>query len=397
MTIDATVAACRGLFERTFGAVAAITASAPGRVNLIGEHTDYSGGFVLPIAIDRACVVCIGASTGGMHEVAFESIAGVRGFGTGITSADGLVDAAGLPIRRGESLSYVAGVVAQVAKLAGPASPVAPCRMAIASSVPLGAGLSSSASLEVATATALVAFNRVRATPLQIADACRKAEHAFAGVPCGIMDQFISAMGRAGTALMIDCRDHTARHVPMPSPDRAVVVVINTNVRHELAGGEYASRRASLENAARKLGVLEMRDATLAGIAACTSLTDDEHRAVRHVVTENSRTLAAADALAAGDLVQMGSLMVASHESLRDDYRVSCEELDFVVDEARRVPGVFGARMTGGGFGGCAIAIAAPPAAAVLAAEVGRSYQARFGIAPDVFATSACEGARVMA
>jgi galactokinase len=312
-----------------------------------------------------------------------------------ITPAAGATDDDPRTVKKGTWPSYVAGVLAGFARHAS-ARGVAPPSLdiAIATSVPLGSGLSSSASLEVAVATLLEVASGTKLDPVQKALLCQRAEHEFAGVPCGIMDQYVSVMGREGHALLIDCRSQEATPIPLPDPSAAVIVVMNTGVHHALASGEYAKRRAACAAAAAALGVPELRDATpdlLASRAA--ALTDEEARCARHVIGEIGRTREAAEALRGGDLGRVGRLMNASHDSLRDGYRVSCPELDTLVDSARAVPGVHGARMTGGGLGGCAVALCPPDLAASLAAEVERGYRARHGRECQVFRTRAAAGA----
>ncbi len=372
-------------------------AFAPGRVNLIGEHTDYSGGYVLPMAIDRVCVAVAHASPASVSRgvtapaswrVVSESIQQRIEF-------DVSKPLEPTPSERGTPAAYIKGVVRQFQNLG---ASFAPMDVAIATSVPLGGGLSSSASLEVAIATLCEAVTGISVSSKQQAVMCRRAEHEFAGVPCGIMDQYISAMGRAGHALLIDCRSEEARLVAMPGSDRAAVVVINTNVRHALASGEYALRRQWCEAAVAKLDLASLRETESRGGLALiererTKLSGDECRAARHVVSENQRTLEGAAAFERGDLELFGRLMNQSHDSLRHDFRVSCRELDFVVEHARAVPGVFGARMTGGGFGGCAIVLANPSSVESIIRSVGDRFQAQFGHVCDSFVVHASDGA----
>jgi galactokinase len=389
--IQAVLRRATAAFASRFGGRPTWAASAPGRVNLIGEHTDYSGGFVLPIAIDRACIA-VGAPAKGRETRVFSvDLNAEAGFDLTAPLRAG-PEAGSNSVARGSWPSYVAGVAAQFQRL--PGLGLVNLDIVIASSVPVGSGLSSSASLEVAVATVLEESTGVRLQPERKALLCQAAEHEFAGVPCGIMDQFISVMGRAGYALLIDCR--AQRGTTIPGPAGASVVVINTNIHHALASGEYAVRKAACVSAAGKLGVPELRDVggpdvESAGTAA--GLSDIERRCVRHVVGENARVLEAAAALRAGDLRAFGRLMLESHASLRDDYRVSCPELDTVVDAAQRTPGVFGARMTGGGFGGCAIAMVEPGAVENLTERVGVEYQARHGRDCSAFVVEASDGA----
>lgn len=379
-------------FSAAFGREPVWGASAPGRVNLIGEHTDYNEGFVLPIAIDRVCVAVAGPAADARRS---RVLAADLGRTAEVDLARPLEVGEGSgQVAAGSWLSYIAGVAAQFQRLQGWGA-LPNLDIAIASSVPLGGGLSSSAAVEVATATLLEQVAGVSLEPRAKALLCQRAEHEFAGVPCGIMDQFVSVMGRTGHAILIDCRSQDATPIPMPAAERVSVVVINSNVRHALAGGEYAARRMACESAAAVLGVTALRDVDLDRLeGARDRLSEIEYRRARHVVTENSRTLAAADALRAGDLEQMGRLMRESHESLRADYEVSCPELDTLVEVASTIPGVFGARMTGGGFGGCVVAIAEPSSAAALQERVGPEYEMRHGREAIFFVTAAGEGSR---
>ena len=383
---------------------------APGRVNLIGEHTDYNDGFVLPIAIDRRTIVAIDWSrtaTTRIHAADLNSSAELTDLKSVRTAPDLAQDVDNNRVRTGSWVSYVAGVLSNLAAIA-PNLAARGVELSIATSVPLGSGLSSSASLEVAVATAAAALAGVSIPPRDLAALCRDAEHRFAGVPCGIMDQFIAAMGQPDHALLIDCRTQAAELVAMPGPDRAVVVVMDSRVKHSLASGEYAQRRDTCRAACRVMGIESLRDATpellsryTPDVGSSGGLSTIEFARARHIVSENARTLAAAAALRAGKLDEVGRLMLASHASLRDDYQVSCPELDTLVDLAAQVPGVFGARMTGGGFGGCAIALATPAAADRLVREIPAAYRARHALPGNldarVFITSAQSGASVLA
>jgi len=308
-----------------------VRARAPGRVNLIGDHTDYTGGYVLPAAIDRETIVEF--APGG---------ATVR-----LESADEPAPAVvPLDIEDPSALQppwarYVGGVVAAVRPFAGG-------RGAVTTTLPIGAGLSSSAALEVAVALAL----GFRGTALELALACQRAEHLASGVPTGVMDQLASAAGLSGHALLIDCTSQAVS--PVPLPGAAALVVAHSGRRRTVVGTPYADRRAQCEAAAAIVGPL--RQASRADVEA---LDDDVlRRRARHVVTENARVLACADALASGDLAAAGRLMVASHESLRADFEVSTPELDDLVTRLLAAPGVYGARLTGAGFGGCVVALA---------------------------------------
>jgi galactokinase len=375
------------LSQVTSNAIVA-AAQAPGRVNLIGEHTDYSGGFVMPIAIDRVCVAVAAASADRRLRIAFADHPEI------VDLDPGDLQLPNLAADRGSPRGYVRGVVRAFQSRG---TPVPHVSIAIASSVPLGGGLSSSASLEIALATLLAKLTHAEISPDDLADIGRAAEHDFAGVPCGIMDQTVSAKARAGHAMLLDCRSSVADHVPIPAG--VVIAVIDTGVRHSLAAGEYAVRRRWCEEAAKRLGAASLREVTDQGgleRVAASSLTGDLLAAARHVVSENLRTLAAASALRRGGIAEVGLLMNASHDSLRDDFRVSCPELDAAVDIARTVPGVYGARMTGGGFGGCAIALCTPDAAHTLDHALASAYNARTARQHRLFTTVASAGASTL-
>ncbi len=391
-----------GAFVEAFGAPPDGVARAPGRINLIGEHIDYNGGLVLPMAIDRDCAVAFGRSGDFQWKIlAPEAGAGtVAAWGFDGSEATGWVRGVRPSFASGDWRSYAAGVIACILREfqqpdghPGGAPLVPAMRLVVASDVPLGAGLSSSASLEVSMARALVHAGGGVWDAGRAARACRRAEHEFAGVPCGIMDQLVSAGARVGHAMLIDCQDPSrVRHIPLPTG--APVAVINTGVRHTLAGGEYAKRAASTAAAAAKLGTPWLCDAHEQDlVAAAEKLTDEERRYARHVVTEQARVRVAVAAMERDDLTSLGRAMNESHDSLRDDYRVSCPELDLVVKVARGVPGVLGARMTGGGFGGCAIVLVEHGAEARLASAVQEAFRGRFGRVPDVFGVLASGGA----
>ena len=302
-------------------------------MNLIGEHTDYNDGLVLPVAVDRSCVVAARPA----------DAVRVRSLDAGTVvdlEPDGRFDAADV---RPEWGRYVAGVVHELAALGRPAVGM---DAVLASDVPLGAGLSSSAALEVACAVALVALSDWTVAPAALAEACRRAEELATGVPCGIMDQLASVAGVAGHALLVDCRTLDVRPVRLPAG--LAVLVVHSGVARSLDASAYAERRRACEDLARRLGVPALRDATESQVA-------DEPLG-RHVVSENARVLQASEALEEGDLDRLGRLLAASHASLRDDFRVSTPELDVLVDELVRA-GARGARLTGGGFGGCVVAV----------------------------------------
>jgi galactokinase len=272
--------------------------------------------------------------------------------------------------------------------------------MVVHSTVPLGGGLSSSAALEVATATLVEAVTGVTLDPIEKALLCQKAEHEYAGVPCGIMDQFSSVLGRADRLILLDCRSAKAQLVPFEGRDVSVLIT-NTNVKHALTGGEYAERRGQCEAAARALGLPSLRDCSSQRLAQVSaSLEPVLLQRARHVVGEIERTEQAAQAMQRGDWTTMGALMYASHESLRDDYQVSCEELDLLVDVARQIGaagGVYGSRMTGAGFGGCTVSLVKTDRIADITAALRQGYHSRTGIQPTMFVSRPADGAGIVA
>jgi len=345
---------------------------APGRVNLIGEHTDYNDGLVLPAALEMACRVTAIPSAAGQLRARTLNLKAER-----VWPLDRLES-------HGDWSDYVAGVAVELAKLG--VGPVA-AELHIDSTVPIGAGLSSSAALAVSVALALCALAGARLSPIELAQACLRAETGFVGLQCGIMDQFIALFGRKDHALLLDCRNLEHRAVPLP-PGCALVVV-NTMVRHELASSEYNRRRQQCRRAEEILGV-PLRDATL---AEASRLPEPERRRARHVISENARVEAFVAACAEGDLERAGALMYASHASLRDDYEVSCPELDFLVDAARGLPGVAGARLCGGGFGGSTVNLVRPEAVEYFRRHIAAAYLGRFQMAPEIYACAAAGGA----
>ncbi len=392
---DATARARVG-FVAAFGTPPAHIGVAPGRVNLIGEHIDYCGGPVLPIAIDRCCAAAVGGA--GIERI-IRIVLADTGERMHLPAS---LDA---PDHEPPWGPYVRGVLACVRDAAPEAWGRAWTRagafdLAIAGDVPLGAGLSSSASLEVSVAMAALAWCGVRAEPLRVALLCQRAERAFAGVPCGIMDQAASVFGRAGHALLLDCAAlergdaSGVQYVPAPDAAACALLVVNTGVRHALADGEYAQRREACARAAAALGVARLCDAPDGATPA--GVDDWARRAARHVLSERARVRNAAGALRAGDWSALGKAMRASHESLRSDYAVSCAELDAVVEAACAHPATWGARLTGAGFGGSAIVLARRDGAADVARGVMHAYAARFGRACEVIEVRASDGARVL-
>jgi galactokinase len=369
-------------FKERFGRAPHHAAMAPGRVNLIGEHTDYNEGYVLPFAIDRWTVVAADAAAGAASRLRSVDL-----------DEEVAADLTVLPAPSGGSFAdYLLGVAAGFADR-GCALPN--LDLALHGNVPIGAGLGSSAAVEVAMAVLLQEITRTSLEPLETARLCRRAEHTFAGTPCGIMDMLVAAAAREGHALLIDCRTESIRPVSLPAPEKALLLVVDTQVRHDLAESAYAKRRHTCSAAAAAIGVDSLRDADLPAVARA-SLDDEQVRLCRHVIEENQRTLLAAAALATGDLEALGELMFQSHESLRDLYQVSCPELDAVVDTAsalRGSGGVLGCRMTGGGFGGCAVALVRPHEAGAVQAAICERFASRFGREPGVFCARAVGGA----
>jgi galactokinase len=382
-------AAVRRQFADAFGRPPQWLAAAPGRVNLIGEHTDYNAGFVFPLAIERYTLVA-----GAPAETPTPNDR-VRVHSTmfGETIEFSVSD---LQPERRDWSSYLRGVFAGCLERGMRTNPI---DLLVDSKVPLGSGLSSSAALEVATATFIEAVTDRTLDPVDKARLCQKAEHTFAGMPCGIMDQFSSALGEAGKLLLIDCRSETAQLVPLDDPSVAVLV-INSNVKHELTGTEYADRRGQCHEAARRLGAPALRDVTSEQLEAEQAKLDLLlYRRARHVVSENERTLRAAVALQDGDWSLVGELMYASHASLRDDFEVSCLELDALVEIAQAIGGtggIIGARMTGGGFGGCIVALVQSGREQEIAARIAAGYNDRTGIEASAFVTKPARGAHII-
>ena len=362
-------------------------AAAPGRVNIIGEHTDYNGGFVLPMAIERYTIIA--AAPNGSRSIRLHS-----------NSGDGVVvihlDHALKPEPSGDWANYPMGVVAGF--LARGKKPVGFDGL-IHSTVPLGGGLSSSAALEVATATLLEIVTGQKLDPVEKALLCQKAEHEFAGMPCGIMDQFISALGKKDHLLLLDCRSNKTELVPLADPDVSVLIV-NSNVKHELTGSEYPTRRKQCKVAATALAVVSLRHATMEQLAAAKGKMDEVvFGRARHVIGEIARTTEAAACIRKGDWAGAGRLMYASHESLRDDYEVSCKELDTIVEIARGIGtdgGIIGCRMTGGGFGGCAVALVKTSAVKFVIERLESEYTRQTGITPSLFVSRPAEGAMAL-
>jgi galactokinase len=374
-------------FRSRFG-TSATAFRAPGRVNLIGEHTDYNEGFVLPAAIGFSCYVAI-APRRDRKLVVYSEV-----FNQAVEADLDTLGARG----RGEWQDYPLGVAA-VLQQSGRALQGA--NIYISGTVPLGAGLSSSAAIEVSTGYALLVVSGHAIDRKELALLCQRAENEYVGARSGIMDQFVSCFGRAGHALMLDCRSLEFRALPLPHDIR--LVICNTMVRHALGAGEYNTRRAECEEAVRRLSaalhhIRSLRDVTLSELEQHRSkLIETLYRRARHVITENRRVGDAASALERGNIASLQGLMAESHRSLREDYEVSSRELDLMVEIASRQQGVYGARMTGGGFGGCTINLVSATESAEFQQRVAADYAAATGIKPDMYVCEASQGAEQIA
>jgi galactokinase len=378
-------AALRKAFTEHYGRAPRLF-RAPGRVNLIGEHTDYNDGFVLPMAIEHETVVAASARDDRR----------VRAFSLNLNEAVEFdLDHPGKPLR-GLWVDYLEGV-AQALEQDG--VPLKGADLMVASDVPVGAGLSSSAALEVSTGLALVSVSGQSIDRVKLALAGQRAEHEYVGTKCGIMDQFVAALGRAGHALLIDCRSLTATPVPLDTTS-VTIVICDSRVRHELSDSEYNVRRAECERGVEILkeilpGIKALRDVTSEDFERHKGRLPEPVRArCHHVITENERTLAAVQALRRNDMEEMGRLMAGSHQSLRDDFEVSCAELDLLVEIAGGFRGCLGARMTGGGFGGSTVNLVRRDALEEFQEVVEREYTRATNISPNVYVADAGDGAR---
>jgi galactokinase len=365
MTGEAPRARAERSFQEAFGGAPDLLVQAPGRVNLIGEHTDYNDGFVLPCAIELGTAVAARARS----DATVETVASDYGGERDSIAMDGPIAHAG------GWRDYVRGVAAMLQDEGLERG----ADLAVSGDVPKGAGLSSSASLEVAVASTLARLGGLSIDPTRIAQLAQRAENEFVGCSCGIMDQLVSARAQADHALLIDCRSLECRAVPMPAG--LAVIVIHSGIERGLVDSAYNERREQCERAARHYGVPALRDLDEAALAAGGEGLDPlTFRRARHVVTENARTLAAADALATGDLERLGVLMAQSHASMRDDFEITVPAIDRLVEIAAEAIGAEGgARMTGGGFGGCIVALAPEAAVERVRAAVARDYRAPNG------------------
>ena len=372
-------------YQQKFGQAPELLVSAPGRVNLIGEHTDYNDGFVLPVAIDKKII--IGGSRRADDVVRLYSL----NFGEfqefSISSL----------IKQNTWSDYVKGVVSELLQdghhLRG-------FNAVLEGNVPRASGLSSSAAIEVASAFFMAQMFQLSMSGEEMAKLCQRAENRFVGVNCGIMDQFISRLGKLGHALLIDCRDLRYQLVPF-EVEGCSIVMCNSNVKRQLVDSAYNERRSQCEEGVRLLkaklpAIAALRDVTSAQLHGHAALLPPlTFQRCRHVVTENERVTQAVEALNANNIVRFGELLNQSHESLRDDYQVSCKELDMLVELARSVNGTIGSRMTGAGFGGCTVSLVKDSAVETFRQVIVEKYKERTGITADVYISKAEDGARV--
>jgi len=369
-----------GFIER-FGTAPDLIVRAPGRVNLIGEHTDYNDGFVLPMAINRAVYIALrprqdmriiirSLEQSHITDFALDDIEHTNeGWSEYVKGMAFMLHEAGYRLNGWEGV--------------------------LSSDVPVGSGLSSSAALEMAVGCAFSALSRFPYDGVEMAKLGQKTENEWVGANTGIMDQMISANGRAGNALLIDCRDLSMQAIPLP--EDTAVIIMDTMTRHSHTDSGYNDRRESCERAAAFFGASHLRDVTLNQfIENASELDYITRRRARHIITENQRVLDAAQAMKAGDAATLGTLMIASHDSLRDDFEVTNDALDTMAQIAQTQPGCFGARMTGGGFGGCAVALVEDDAAEAFALAVATQYEEETGLKPQVYICEASNGATLM-
>jgi galactokinase len=373
----------RSIHQARFNAQPALFV-APGRVNLIGEHTDYAEGFVMPAAINFATLAAISPRADGKIAIYAEN------FGE-----EAVFDAGALPASASHRWSdYPIGVV-QI--LADQGHSIPAFSMSLWGDVPLGSGLSSSAALEVATALAVLSLVGAEYPGPVLARLCQRAENEFVGASCGIMDQFISVNGKANHALLLDCRDLSYKLAPIPA--NVALVIANTMVKHSIAGGDYKTRRAEAEAAcaiiaSHRSGVKYLRDCTLEDLEKWGhEMAPKSLLRARHIISENLRTVAAAEALLSGNLTELGRLMSEAHRSYSQDFEASCPEADAMVELAQDLPGLVGARLTGGGFGGCTVNLVEQQDAASFAQALAGRYFAEIGIEPQIHICHASDGA----
>ena len=366
-------------FKELFGIEPGAVVQAPGRVNLIGEHTDYNDGFVLPLALERATYLALRRRTDGRVVVVSlekgETTFDLGSLEKGSGWAEYLKGVAWALQEDGFELSGWEGV--------------------LSSDVPAGSGLSSSAALELATMQAFAVASDFAWEPKRMARLAQRAENEWVGAMTGIMDQLISACGEAGSALLIDCRNLETTSVPVPP--NSTVVVMDTTTRHRHAGGEYNERRRQCEEAAAFFGVPALRDVSMEQFRAREAdLPEPARRRARHIITENARTVAAAEVMQRGDATALGKLMNLSHVSMRDDFEISSRELDLMVSLAQAESSCYGARMTGGGFAGCAVALVREADVSVFLEQVAACYEEATGLKPTLYVCRGAAGASVV-
>jgi len=368
-------------FQAVYGRPATLLARAPGRVNIIGEHTDYNDGFVLPAAIERETLIAAAPRQDRIVRLTAHDLHRETSFDLAHVT----------PAAEQHAMwsNYVRGVAAG---LLAAGYPLSGLDAVIQGNVPIGSGLSSSAALEMAAVQAFAAAGGFAVPPDQAARIGQRAERDFVGANTGLMDQLASALGQPDRVLLIDCRDLSYR--PVPTPAGTTILIADTAVRRQLASSAYNERRAQCEAAAAAMGVPALRDATLEMLGR-VEVPDVVRRRAQHVIEENDRVLATVAALEAGDLAHVGRLMNASHASLRDLYEVSSVELDTMAELLRKQPGCYGARLTGAGFGGCCVALVEASAAPDAIAAVSAAYTAQTGLTPALYPTRAAQGARV--
>jgi galactokinase len=372
------------LFEERFGTgLTPEIYRAPGRVNLIGEHTDYNLGFVFPIAIEMACYIAIAPAEHGKlrvysRDLGAEHSVSVRDVGEAKPTATWS--------------DYVVGVARELVR---DAVPLHACDLYVASEIPAGSGLSSSAAIEIATAMALLGSRNL--DKLEVARLGQRAETQFVGMPSGIMDQYASVFGHEGAAIQLDCRSLTHKYVELPQAVQ--IIAVNSLVRHELGTSAYRHRVAECREAVEIVQrthpeVQSLRDVTPEMFEEVKdAMPEIPRRRARHVISDSERVLQLGDAARAHDLIAMGKLFLASHRSMKEDYEITCPEIDFLVEKAIELPGVYGARMTGGGFGGCTVNLVAPDSLEQFQSELGMAYQERFGLQPAFYKCQPAAGA----
>ncbi|MDZ7373421.1 MAG: galactokinase [candidate division KSB1 bacterium] len=373
-------------FRREFGTAPEVVASAPGRVNLIGEHTDYNEGFVFPMAVDRR--IWVAGKRSSSDTIRLVSLNGLGSCEVPVARLE----------RSGSWADYPVGVVWALQRRGISAEGF---DAVFFGTVPIGSGLSSSAALEVATLYLLLGLWELELQPKDRPLVCHEAETGFVGVRCGIMDQFISALAAQDHALFLDCRTIEYEQVPLQLGSHCIVIT-DSKKKRGLVDSEYNRRRQECEEGVRLLQeagekVKALRDVTQEMLEAhAHRLPETVLRRCRHVVTENYRVLKSVEALARSDLEEFGALMNESHDSLRQDYQVSCEELDLLVETARAAPGVLGSRLTGAGFGGCTVTLARQDAVDELIGRSTEAYRRRFGYEPEFMVSTACRGAEFL-